>query len=250
MFFIASKILSFLIDPFLWIVIFIILALVARKKYRRNKYLWTGFVLFIFFSNTFIYNSINKLWNLNDKDLVENYEYGILLGGMISPNSSEYKIKFNSSAERLLSTIELYHSKRIKKIIISGASGSMVSDLVEADYLKRYLINIGIPEKDIFTERKSKNTYENAKYTTQLINEMHISKIPNCLLITSDYHMRRSLSCFNKTGLKADPYVYYLEPKYVDFETLIIPQSNILIEWKKLIHEIFGYLTYSIAGYI
>ena len=75
MFFIASKILSFLIDPFLWIVIFIILALVARKKYRRNKYLWTGFVLFIFFSNTFIYNSINKLWNLTDTDLVENYEY-------------------------------------------------------------------------------------------------------------------------------------------------------------------------------
>ena len=191
-----------------------------------------------------------SFWEIESQSTLENYDYGILLGGMISLNSSMDNIRFNSTADRLLKTIELYHDNRINKILISGASGSMISELVEADYIRNYLINIGIPEDDILTERRSKNTYENAKYTAQIIlNETNL-KSPTCLLITSDYHMRRSLACFNNTGLKVDPYVIDLESKYFDLESLVIPQSYILSEWKKLIHEIVGYIAYSTAGYI
>ena len=49
--------------------------------------------------------------------------------------------------------------------------------------------------------------------------------------------MRRSIKCFEKAQLKVDPYVKDLDEIYFDFESIIIPQSHILFEWKKLSHE-------------
>jgi len=250
MFFIISKILSFLTDPFFWIILLILLALFAKKKYRRRKYLWCGTIIFFIFSNTYIYKAVFSFWKINERTLLENYDYGILLGGVINLNSTEDNIQFTSSSERILYTVNLYQSKKIKKIIISGASGSMIHNLIEADIIKKYLTDIGIPKKDIITENKSKNTFENAQFTTRLIKKLSKYNQPKCLLITSNYHIRRSLACFKKAGLKVDPYVIDLEEKYFNIESLIIPQPHILWEWKKLTHEFFGFMAYRIAGYI
>ena len=62
--------------------------------------------------------------------------------------------------------------------------------------------------------------------------------------------MRRSLRCFEKTGLSVDPYIIDLDEKYFDVESIIIPQSHILWEWKKLTQEFFGFITYKFAGYL
>ncbi len=93
-----------------------------------------------------------SFWEIKSKSTIENYDYGILLGGMVNLNSSIDNIRFNSTADRLLKTIELYHNNKINKILISGASGSMMSDLVEADYLRNYLITIGIPKENSITD--------------------------------------------------------------------------------------------------
>ena len=62
--------------------------------------------------------------------------------------------------------------------------------------------------------------------------------------------MRRSMACFKKMNIKADPYVKNPTKYHFDFEQIVIPQSNILFEWKVLFHEIIGYYTYMILGYI
>jgi uncharacterized SAM-binding protein YcdF (DUF218 family) len=175
---------------------------------------------------------------------------GILLGGIISLNSTEDKIKFGLSSDRMLNTIQLYHSKRINKIIISGASGSLKSDLIESDYLKKYLLTIGIPKNDIICERNSQNTYQNAQYTANYILKNNINSEAKCLLITSDYHQRRALACFKKANLNVDPYIIKLEEKYIYWDTYFIPQSSVLFKWRILMHEIIGYITYKTNNYI
>ena len=40
------------------------------------------------------------------------------------------------------------------------------------------------------------------------------------------------------------------DKKHFDLEWIIIPQSNILFKWKILLHEMIGYLSYVLAGYI
>lgn len=251
MFFIASKILSFLIDPFFWIISIFVLAIFSKKIYRRRKYFIIGFITLLIFSNNFIFKTINDFWSYKPElDNPVNYDIGILLGGMISLNSEKGLIKFNTNNDRLLNTIELYYSKTIDKILITGASGSMVSNLIEADLIEKYLLDIGIPLKDILKETKSKNTFENAKFSEKIILNLYNIKKQKCLIITSDYHMRRSMACFYNTQLNVYPYVKLIDQKYFDLESILVPQSNILFKWKILFHEIMGYYSYKIMGYI
>ena len=204
--------------------------------------------MIIFFSNSFIFSYVNDLWAVKKVDEKEHYEMGILLGGMISLTSSEDNIQFSNHNDRLLNTLELFNSQKIDKILISGAAGSLSSDLKESQILKKYLNKVGVPDSCILIEDKSKNTYENAIYCEKILNNF-----PNkysYLIITSDYHMRRSLACFKKTHLNVYPFIKKSENKHFDLEWILIPQSNILFEWKVLFHEMIGYFTYKIIGYI
>ena len=250
MFFVLSKIVGFVADPLVFISSFFLIGLFMRKKYKRRSYLLIAFTLLIFFSNGFIYQIFFEKWEVKATKLLESYDYGILLGGMISLNSTENEIKFGQSSDRLLYTIKLYKEKRISKIIISGASGSLQSDIIESEFLKNYLIKTGIPEHDIISETQSKNTYENALFTSKLILSESSSNRPTCLLITSDYHIRRALACFKTNNLKIDPYTKSLEQKYIVIEDFIVPQSYLISKWKVLLHEIIGYYTYKCVGYI
>ena len=248
-FFIFSKILSFAVDPFFWIIILLLLALFAKKKYRRPRYLASALILVFIFSSSPIYNVVFDYWRIKHETTHEKFDAGILLGGMISLSSTEDHIQFNQHNDRLLNTIELFHKGVIKKIIITGASGSLSSDMKEADILKSFLVRIGIPREKIIVENQSKNTHENATYTEITCKELEMDKY-SFLLITSDYHMRRSLSCFKKTELNITPFAKKSKESHFDLEYFIVPQTNILFKWKVLFHEIVGYLVYEVMGYV
>lgn len=248
-FFIFSKILSFAVDPFFWIIILLLLALFGKKKYRRPRYLATALILTFIFSSSPIYNMVFDYWKIEHETTHQKFDAGILLGGMISLSSTDDHIQFNEYNDRLLNTIELFHKGVIKNIIITGASGSLSSDMKEADILKSFLTRIGIPREKIIVENQSKNTYENATFTEMKCKELEMDKY-SFLLITSDYHMRRSLSCFEKTKLNITPFVKKSDEFHFDLEYLIVPQTNILFKWKVLFHEIVGYFVYKLMGYV
>ena len=250
MFFLLSKILSFLIDPFFWIVVFFLVSLVHKRKYLRRKFLTFGLLFLILFSNPLIYKLINNLWTVEYVVPKEKYHYGILLGGMIDLESTAENILFSKNNDRLLNTLDLYSKGIIKKILITGASGSLTSELKEAEILRNYLIKIGIPDSCVLAENSSKNTYENAVYCEKILTQIHTNKVVNCLIITSDYHMRRSLACFKKTKLNTHPYIKKSSLKHFDLEYIIVPQSSTLFSWKVLLHEIVGYYSYKILNYI
>ena len=249
MFFILSKILAFITVPFFWILLLFCFSLFGKKKYKRRKHFIRGIILLLIFTNSFIYKVVSDIWILDKKELAESYDYGILLGGMVDINSDNDNIIFNTNGDRLLNTIYLYKTKKIKKIIISGASGSLYSAMSEANILKSYLQNIGIAEGDILTESKSKNTYENAIFSTDLIKLRDNNKA-KCIIITSDYHVRRSLACFRKAGLDSDYFIIEKQNKFSNIENYIIPQASVLWQWQALMHEFIGYGIYWFQGYL
>ena len=250
MFFFLSKIISFIIDPLFWIILLFLSAILNKKKFKRKIHFKVGFVMLILFTNSIIYEFVNNLWcDLPNKNY-QNYDVGILLGGMISLNSNPDNIKFESNNDRLLNTLDLFSKKRIDKILISGASGSLTSELKEADILKHYLTQLGINDSCILIENNSKNTFENALYCEKILLDTLKLDNPSCLIITSDYHVRRSMAVFQNTKLKCDPLIKITDEKHFDLEWIIIPQSNILFQWKTLLHEIVGYFSYKLIGYI
>lgn len=161
------------------------------------------------------------------------------------------RAQFYRSVDRLIQAVELYKRGKIGKIIFTGGSGRLLHpEMKEGNYIKRYLLYMGIPTKDFLIESESKNTHENALFTKALLDKENITG--DFLLITSAYHMRRSLGCFNKTSINVEPYSTdrYSGPRKFEFDHLFIPEASVMYDWSKLIHEIAGYITYKIVGYI
>ena len=74
--------------------------------------------------------------------------------------------------------IQLFKSGKIKNILISGGNGQLLNNgYMESEWSKDFLINCGIPEKNIQIENKSRNTWE-ILYT--LLTYYMKIKIKNC----------------------------------------------------------------------
>ncbi|MGZ4033847.1 MAG: YdcF family protein [Bacteroidia bacterium] len=252
MFFIFSKLLSFIITPIIWIIILFVISIYSKKERRRKRSFAWALGLLLFFSNSFIFDECIRMWEIpaTKYENLKVYDAGIVLGGMAAYDQSFQRAQFYRGADRLIQAVELYRKGIIKKIIFTGGSGSILhSEIKEGNFINRYLLYFGIPQKDFLIESESQNTRQNALYTKQLLDKEKMSG--NYLLITSAFHMRRSLGCFNKVGIATVPYSTdrYAGPRKFEFDYLFIPNSSVMNDWNTLIHEIIGYITYKISGY-
>lgn len=252
MFFTISKILSFLFKPLTWVVILFMSAFLI-KKYKTKLLYFTFFVLY-FFSNRMVVNIFYSFWEvpiMYDTTITKAYDLGIVLSGIVVFDFKRQRTQFQWTADRIMQAIRLYKQSKIKKIMISGGSGSIIfPDMKEALLIKKYLLQTGIPEKDIIIESFSRNTYENALYSKKVLDSLNFKG--QILLISSAYHLRRAEKVFKKVGLKVDTYPSHfisgkgrLSPDY-----WLIPDSEALFMWDALIHEWVGYIVYMFKGYL
>jgi uncharacterized SAM-binding protein YcdF (DUF218 family) len=179
------------------------------------------------------------------------YDAIIVLGGMSNYDPDLDRIQFSRGTDRLLQAIELWKKGVAKKIIFTGGSGSILhQDILESDQIKNYLHKIGIPDSVMIYENQSRNTHENATMTKPILQK----NFPNgkFLLITSAFHMRRSLGCFAKEGIAVTPYSTdrYSGPYKFEFDYMVIPTAETLGDWNILFHEWVGCITYKFSGYI
>lgn len=79
-------------------------------------------------------------------------------------------------------------------IVVSGGGNIATS-------MKQLLSCYGLPADRIIAERRSCSTRENALYTAQLIRQKPGKKV----LLTSDFHMYRSIRALRKAGVEAEP---------------------------------------------
>ena len=250
MFFILSKIIDFLTHPLVWVLALLLYSYFKRQKGRKQ--LLYAILLLYFLSNEFIFNEVAKLYEPPPQMIQQNdtqYSAAIVLGGLSAYNKETQQIEFQGSADRILDVLPLYFNGNLKKIIIAGGSGRLVNRETESPHLKQYLIDIGVKEKDILIEAESRNTYENAVYSKELIEEFDL-KGP-FILSTSASHMARSVACFNKLGIKVVPFPvdYLSKEREFNPDRLLVPKAYVLKNWDALIHEWVGWIFYKIAGY-
>ena len=253
MFFILSKLLSFFISPFNWLLIFILLAFVIKNPSRKKKLIILSAVWFLFFSNPYIIHKIIINWQEPRKVLVtgEQYPVGIVLSGFAGFEFKSHQGFFTGASDRFIQTARLYHQKQINKILITGGSGSLDNirqQYKEADFVKEQLQEIGVPKEDILSENQSRNTYENAVNSKKLLDSLQI-KGPY-LLITSAMHMKRSLQVFKKTGIKVIGYPcnYSGIDNPQQFFESVIPSYKSFDRWDNYLKEAVGLLIYKLTG--
>lgn len=255
MFFVLSKLLSLFLQPFIWVLGLLIALLIVKKESWKRKMLTSCVVIVIFFSNTVIFSEFTRLWEIEGQTIesVKNYDIAVVLGGMSEYNTDFDRLSLRRGGDRIWQALQLYKAGKVKKILISGANGHLIDKgLNEAAQLKTALVNLGIPEIDVLTEAKSRNTYENAVETKKVIDAY--KQEPSLLLVTSALHMKRAKACFKKAGFKnfgvftTDHYTG--STRGYQFDQYVVPDLGTLANWNLLIKEWVGYIVYSIVGYI
>lgn len=254
MFFILSKTLGYLAKPLVIIVLLFISSLALRSKVWKRRFFIAALTLLLFCSNEFISNEVMRLWELPPtpfSEIKKNYEVGILLTGVIKSNfSPNDRVYFHRSSDRVTHTLQLYTLGHIKKILISGGSGTILERSKEADELSLVLQMMGVPKEDLIIENQSDNTYQSAIAVKKMIEGTYTPD--ECLLITSGYHMRRSKACFKKAGLDVDTFTVDFLSNKRSFtpDVLIVPKIESLFNWQVLTKEWVGMIAYKMAGYI
>ncbi len=250
MFFILSKILYFLLVPFYWIIILLIWRWFSKNQALKKRLLILAILFLVVFTNPCIYNMSNLAWQSKPINLStdKKYEAGILLGGMAGydKNNRGY---FGDNADRFIQTANLYHQRIIKKIIVSGGTGSLnQEEPAEAFFLRAQFIANGVNDSDILIESRSRNTYENAIYSKKIIDSLQLK--PPFVLITSAIHMKRSENVFKKTNIDyiSFPCDYKVNEENFSFDEYLIPNISLLNKWSFLLKEIVGLYVYKLTG--
>ena len=255
MFFFLSKTLNFLVLPLTMVVLCFIASVVIKRQPWSKRFFWAGFVLLLFFSNDFISNAAMRSWEIDAKpfNTLSPRKLGIVLTGsthsFLEPDDRVY---FKRGADRVTHTIQLYKLGLIEKILVSGGTGRLLkADEPEANKYKKVMLMAGVPEQDILLENKTRNTYESAVAVKEILDSLHFTA-DDCLLITSAFHMRRSLACYRKAGLDIESFTtdfYGLQDK-IFLTSILLPSIEGFIIWEKLFKEWTGFVAYKMAGYI
>lgn len=252
MFFIISKILSFLISPFIISLILFIIG-VLFKRYRQIV-ITASVIILLVFSNPLLFRFTIQKWEQAPAALPVNSsqcKYIVVLGGMSSHYQPANRVQFAQSADRLMQAMMLTRQNEVEKLIISGGSANiLLKQRPEGAVLKEFLTQWSLPDSILAIDSLSRNTYENALYTAQMFDSLKMEK--NITLVTSAWHMPRAKRCFEKQGFKVSPVG---ADAMWPFESLtigdvIIPSAAVLQKWDLLIKEWVGMTVYKIKGYI
>jgi uncharacterized SAM-binding protein YcdF (DUF218 family) len=131
----------------------------------------------------------------------------VVLGGSSDPelSAAHGTTVFKGSVDRIVAAAALAHRYPNARVVFSGGSANLVSDdsAKEADYAVSVFESLGIAKSRLTVERRSRNTQENAEFTKALVSPKAGER---WLLVTSAFHMPRSIGVFRKAGFAVEPY--------------------------------------------
>jgi uncharacterized SAM-binding protein YcdF (DUF218 family) len=254
MFFVISKILGFFILP----LTIVLLALLRfwRQSRRRDKPVWRTFwfaFLLLWLCST-PWGSDVALWPLEgpfehqappaQADVI------LVLGGALDLQKTEPgRLEYTQASDRFMYAVKLAKRLPHATLIFAGGTASLFDkEKTEASLLKGEAIEFGVPAERIRVDDRSRNTHENALEAKRILNEIGGR---NVVVMTSAFHMRRSLGCLRRVGIEATPYA-------VDFRNHRgapdpfgwVPQASRLDDTTAAVREYVGLVVYRIKGYI
>jgi uncharacterized SAM-binding protein YcdF (DUF218 family) len=131
----------------------------------------------------------------------------VVLGGAIDPDLSAAtgRAVFTQAADRIFAAAALARQYPKARILLSGGNANLIAQdsAKEAHYAASVLESLGIARERLLLEQRSRNTRENAEFSKAVANPKNGER---WLLVTSAYHMPRSIGVFRKEGFAVEPY--------------------------------------------
>jgi uncharacterized SAM-binding protein YcdF (DUF218 family) len=174
----------------------------------------------------------------------------IALGGVVNQfvTKARGQVAIGGAVERLTEFAELVKRYPNAKAVYTTGSGSLTrQDIKEADVVGPFLKKLGIEPSQIIFENQSRNTFENAILSQKIVKP---KPDETWVLITSAFHMPRSVGVFRKAGWAVIPYPvdFYLSGKAPGMFSFNAGAG--LGRVSGALHEWIGLLVYRLTGRI
>lgn len=199
---------SWLLPPGLFIVLLLLLAIRLWKRNRKPSILVIGIALLLYlFSiqpvSQLLLGELETVYAQPELTSVKG-DVIVVLGGGATQSTPDLDGQGNlsgSAANRMLTAVRLH---RLTGLPILFSGGQVFPDSGnEANIARRQLLELGVADSDILVENRSLNTEQNAVGTAAILKEKGYL---HPILVTSAFHMPRSMIEFNKAGLEAQAF--------------------------------------------
>jgi uncharacterized SAM-binding protein YcdF (DUF218 family) len=256
-----SKLLPLFLYPLGLACLLLFLTLVLAWKYPRLTPFPVAIALLILLiasnnwvSSALVYSLEAKYPPLGVEGVPPTEAIVVLGGATKNPEPPRFMVDVNEHGDRLFYAAKLYREQKAPLIILAGGrinwAGTGGSEATDMASLLTFL---GVPPEAMILEPDSLNTYENAINVQKILQKEGINQI---LLVTSAFHMPRSLAIFHKLGINAIPaptdflitktYKSSLE----DFILNLLPDANRLSLTTLALKEYIGLVIYRLKGWL
>ena len=234
------KILQQFLLPSSFVLVLIVLGLIIWLVFKRTKIgkilLAVGILSYYFFSIALVSNCLlsplEKDYSfLTEQDMGSADKIVLLLGGK------------EADVLRGSEVLRIAHIRGDDiKIIISGTDPLLPASQ-EALGVKRFFVSRGLKEENIIIEGQSRTTWENIRNVKEIVEERPF------FLVTSAYHMKRSMREFEKVGANPIPAPTDFKIKTEKYNLLdFLPDSLSFRNSNLALHEYFGMIWYDIRN--
>jgi uncharacterized SAM-binding protein YcdF (DUF218 family) len=263
MFVLLSKILPPLLYPLGLTCLLILLAVFLQQKPRLQRVLLIGTLVMLWLASsrwvsTILVRSLE--WRYLPPAELPHAQVIVLLGGgtdsAIYPRST---VEMNGAGDRVFYAAWLYHQGAAPHILATGGRIEWAENTSTpgADEMAEILAMLGVPRENIWLERASLNTADNAAESAKILREKGIQRI---ILVTSASHMPRSVPLFEHQGLEVIPAPTDYSVTAADWAALtqpslptqllnLFPGVDNLSATTRILKEYLGIFVYNLRGW-
>lgn len=253
-FFTFSKLLSSVTQPMTWVALLLILAFLGFYRWPKASRRLLGLAIASIALLGFEKPPAMLLSMLEGQHPplaiqdTQSYRGVVVLGGATAHPSiyqETSQIPTGEAGERMSEAAALMLQHPDWKLIFAGGEGRLLkTGVAEADLALVYFERFGIEASRIILEGGSRNTRENAANVAKLLGDDCDKK---WLLITSAFHMPRSVTQFNRLGCDLTPYpVDFRAHSQVGWSDYSLASS--LLKWQTVLHEFLGLVVYQLIS--
>ncbi|MDP3700429.1 MAG: YdcF family protein [Hylemonella sp.] len=251
--FVLAKLFAFLTQPLAWVAVLLALGLLLQRWRRASTaLLWSALVLLLLQGWEPLPDALLRRLEAQHPAPVkldlQRYAGVIVLGGALESSyvwQGHTQPALNGAAERLTAAPPLLQGAPQLKLLFTGGEGELIfKGLTEAERARRFYASLGVDAQRLILESASRTTYENAVLSAALPG---VDKTRPWLLLTSAWHMPRSMATFEKAGWNVTPwpadYRAGLETPWTQYSL-----AEGAAKWKTALHEVIGLWVYRLSG--
>jgi len=255
--FLLSKLLNLLAQPLNLALLLLFLGLIwNQRKPRVSRSLYGMAAVLLALtglqpaSDALLAHLENQSPEIPTESDLSGYTGMVVLGGALeSGRLSSYRQQplLGGSAERMTMAVAVWRRNPGMRVVFTGGEGELFgTGPSEAERARVFFESLGLPNAALTLESRSQNTYENAIFTRDMPG---VDARQRWLLVTSAWHMPRSLAVFQKAGWNVTPFP-------VDFRTggptpwTAYSMREGADHWEIALHEFIGLASYKLTGRI